>query len=92
MEIKLKIQTIRSLIQKIEQEIDLSTVVIQFDAYEFLMKNRGEIENKFINKHRSNKEKIKLVMSDINQFNRQLRKILNEFEALDMHISQEIKK
>lgn len=83
MEIKWKIQTLNALIDKIEKEIDLTTLIIQFDSYYFLMKNRGIAENKFINKHRSNKEKIKLISSDIHQFNRQVKKILQLFQLED---------
>lgn len=88
MEIKYKIKELHDLIQIIENEIDLNDTIIKFDSYEFLMKNRGQIENKFILKHRSNKERFKSLAQDINHFYRQCKKILQYFEEEDLKLSK----
>lgn len=91
MEIKYKIKELTSLIQIIEKEVDLSDTIIKFDSYEFLMKNRGKVENKFILKHRSNKERFKILAQDINHFYRQCKKILQYFEEEDIRLSNQNK-
>ncbi len=91
MEIKWKITTLYQLIDAIEKVIDLKTLIAEFDRYEFLMKNRGEQENNFINKHRNNKEKIKLIHNELDHLNRVIKKSISEFEALDNQIAKTMK-
>lgn len=80
MEIKWKITELENLIAYFEQDIDLSSTFLEFDTYVFQKKNKGKLENKFITKHRINKEKYYDIMLELQAFVRQLKRILRMFE------------
>lgn len=86
-EIKWVIEELTQIIVKLENEIDFSALVLQFDSHEFLMKNRGQIENQFIIQHRTNKEKLKTLLVELNQFYRQLKRILQMFTQMDENMA-----
>lgn len=90
MEIKWKITELESLIERMEKDVDLSSTFLAFDSYAFLKKNKGKLENKFIIKHKTNKEKYYDLMLQLQSFVRQLKKILRTFELEESQNAQKI--
>lgn len=88
MEIKFKIEELRSMLRILEKEVDLGYTILRFDSYEFLSKNRGQAENKFIMKHRSNRDRFKTLSQELNSFQRQLNRILTYFETEDERLAK----